>query len=234
MIQRSSNGPSPALRLRRRVAQWLDVGYFKDYRTDAVIHAFHSIFHTMTSDHLCLSIGGGPVRNHPCFVNVNIDLFPNVDLVADAHQLPYSNESVDAIYCDAVLEHLKEPALAVQEMYRVLKPGGQVFCITPFMQAYHGYPFHFQNFTVTGHQTIFEQAGFKVQDHGVCVGPFCSLVTLIEIYIHEFCPGRLFKKIVLKAWRSLGLWIRKQDKRINSYPSAHVLASSTYVSAKKV
>jgi ubiquinone/menaquinone biosynthesis C-methylase UbiE len=58
-------------------------------------------------------------------VNVNIGPFPKVDVVADAHLLPYADGSVDAIFCEAVLEHLAEPGQSVREMHRVLRRGGK-------------------------------------------------------------------------------------------------------------
>jgi predicted SAM-dependent methyltransferase len=33
--------------------------------------------------------------------------FANVDVVADAYALPYATGSVDAVHCEAVLEHLE-------------------------------------------------------------------------------------------------------------------------------
>ncbi|GAA4400893.1 hypothetical protein GCM10023187_14520 [Nibrella viscosa] len=42
----------------------------------------------------------------------------------DAMQLPFADNSFDATVCQTVLIHLSDPARAVQEMSRVLKPGG--------------------------------------------------------------------------------------------------------------
>jgi ubiquinone/menaquinone biosynthesis C-methylase UbiE len=76
---------------------------------------------------------------------------------------------VAGLHCEAVLEHLEFPDVAVGEMFRVLRPGGLVFAATPFLQSYHGYPDHFQNFTLHGHQRLFERAGFSILQSGTCV-----------------------------------------------------------------
>jgi len=44
----------------------------------------------------------------------------------DAHDLPLHDESQDLVYANLLIHHLLEPALAIKEMRRVLKPGGKV------------------------------------------------------------------------------------------------------------
>jgi SAM-dependent methyltransferase len=203
-----------------------------DYRSDASVRAFESVFAGLPRDALCLNVGGGPDRQHPALVNLNVGPFPNVDVVGDAHQLPYRDECVDGIACEAVLEHLKHPRQAVSEMFRVLKPGKKVFAATPFLQAYHGYPSHFQNFTLTGHQVLFESAGFRVLESGTCVGPMVALWDLATTLLRTFGPAPLRDPAVL-AWRCLGLAARPLDRILDERAPAHTLASTTYVLAEK-
>ncbi len=68
------------------------------------------------------------------------------DIVGDIHSLPFADNSVDAIICIAVLEHVEEPAKAVAEVYRVLKPGGQAFFYAPFLFYYHPLNGYYQDF----------------------------------------------------------------------------------------
>ncbi len=87
-------------------------------------------FRELTAGGFVLAVGGGgPVRDFDA-VNLNIGPWPNVEIVADAHALPYRTGSVDHICCLAVLEHLPRPDVAVAEMARVLKPGGHVLLET--------------------------------------------------------------------------------------------------------
>ncbi len=61
----------------------------------------------------------------------------NPDIVGDIHALPFADNSQDAIICIAVLEHVENPILAFQEMYRTLKPGGYCYIYVPFLFYYH-------------------------------------------------------------------------------------------------
>jgi len=56
---------------------------------------------------------------------VTADLYsPIVDIKADILDLPFNNNSFDIIFCNHVLEHIEDDQKAMQELYRVLKPGG--------------------------------------------------------------------------------------------------------------
>ncbi len=59
------------------------------------------------------------------------------DIVGDIHNLPFEDNSQDAIVCISVLEHVENPTKAFEEMYRVLKPGGYCFIYVPFLYYYH-------------------------------------------------------------------------------------------------
>ena len=204
-----------------------------DYRSDASRSAFKSILAQHQPGDLFLSIGGGPRRINPKLVNLNIDLFENVDVVGDAYLLPYADNSVDAIHCEAVLEHLEYPNQAVREMFRALKPGGQVFAATPFLQAFHAFPNHFQNFTQIGHQRLFERAGFDTISSGVCVGPTYTFVDISALYA-QYLPTRVLSQLVPRIIRLLGSIIRPIDRTLNNRNSgAHILASTTYAHVVK-
>jgi SAM-dependent methyltransferase len=216
------------------LARWFEraVTCGGDYRSAEAGRAFHEAIVQQAPDSLCLSVGGGPMRVHPHLTNLNIGLFANVDVVGDAYQLPYSSGGVDAVYCEAVLEHLEFPDEAVREMSRVLRPGGQVFAATPFLQLFHGYPNHYQNFTQVGHERLFARAGFDVRSSGVCVGPTFALLELMTNYT-RYLPSALLRKWVHRAGRLVSVPLRPLDRWVNQHPEASILASSTYVHAIK-
>ncbi|MEO8348739.1 MAG: methyltransferase domain-containing protein [Acidobacteriota bacterium] len=204
----------------------------RDYRTPESASAFTRFLERAVGESVYLSLGGGPGRAHPELVNVNIGPFPNVDVVADVHELPYANSSVEGVFCEAGFEHFSEPDAVVREMFRVLAPGGKAYSVTPFLQAYHGYPDHFQNLTVSGHRRLLERGGLRIVDAGPCVGPLYALFDLGTVFISEYFPT-ILRPPMRKAWRLLSVLAGPMNRRFHRSPNAHVFASTTYCLAEK-
>jgi SAM-dependent methyltransferase len=72
---------------------------------------------------------------------------PEIDLIGDAHHLPFPDASVDAIVCTEVFEHLIDPPSAAREIVRILKPGGRLVLTTRFCFPLHDRPADFWRFT---------------------------------------------------------------------------------------
>ena len=82
----------------------------------------------------------------------------NPDIIGDIQNLPFDDGSIDAITCLAVLEHVENPILSVQEMHRSLKKGGMLYVYVPFLFYYHaekGYYGDFWRFTEDGLRWLF-------------------------------------------------------------------------------
>ncbi len=214
--------------LKQRTLQFANKLFANDYRSEPSRQAFKQTIENQPDDALCLAVGGGPHHVHPKLVNLNIGRFPNVHVVGDAYQLPYADNSVDAIHCEAVLEHLEFPNEAVAEMFRVLRVGGQIMAATPFMQHFHAYPNHFQNFTEIGHRRLFERAGFETLSSGVCVGPTFAISGLVVRYLYEYVPIPGLSHFLAGYGALWALLLRPLDKWLNRSPKAHLLASTTY------
>lgn len=52
-------------------------------------------------------------------------------ICADGYELPFSSEAVSGVLLLAVLEHTSRPGVILDEVYRVLKPGGRVLIVVP-------------------------------------------------------------------------------------------------------
>jgi SAM-dependent methyltransferase len=98
---------------------------------------------------LNLGAGGSRVKLDNC-IEVEYAIFRHTDVVADAHYLPFADETFDAVVTFNTFEHLCDPARAATELYRVLKPGGKLVLQTAFLQPVHEAPYHFYNTTEYG------------------------------------------------------------------------------------
>jgi hypothetical protein len=113
---------------------------------------------------------------------------PEVDVVAAADRLPFASETFDHVFCSQVLEHVEEPARAVQEMYRVTAPGGTLFLSTPQSWPLHEEPRDFYRFTAHGLAYLAETAGYIEISVAPCGG---SLVTLVQLGVMAVSPSSL-------------------------------------------
>jgi len=78
-------------------------------------------------------------REHWTVVDL-YDKSPRVDYNIDLQDMNvFEGERFDFIICNAILEHVKNPFKCAEEMYRVLKFGGQIYVEVPFVQPYHPY-----------------------------------------------------------------------------------------------
>jgi SAM-dependent methyltransferase len=99
---------------------------------------------------------GGSREKFDHVVEVEYAIFRHTDLVADAHVLPFDDESFEAIVVMNAFEHYREPDVVAAELFRILKPGGTVMIRTAFLQPLHERPWHFYNCTKYGLEEWFK------------------------------------------------------------------------------
>jgi SAM-dependent methyltransferase len=149
-----------------------------------------------------LIIGSGEVGSAADRLNTagvkvtGIDIYVTeyVDLVCDAHYLPFESESFDGVWIQAVLEHVMDPAKVVNEIHRVLRKDGTVYAETAFMQPVHEGAYDFTRFTVLGHRYLFKS--FDLVD----MGGVASVVSSLSWAIKYFFLAVTGSKKMLKWW----------------------------------
>jgi SAM-dependent methyltransferase len=108
----------------------------------AAIRLLYRDFHQQLLDSCpggrVLDIGSGTAHIkdfRPDVVSTDILRFPGIDVVADAHRLPFPNDFFSGVVMLDVLHHLERPVEFLQEASRVLRPGGRLAMIEPAMTA---------------------------------------------------------------------------------------------------
>ncbi len=114
------------------------------------------------------AFGFQSIINHTNVEVTGIDIYPGslVDYLADAHYLPFKSNIFDIVLIQAVLEHVIDPNIVSEEIFRVLKPSGLVYSESSFMQQVHEGAYDFYRFTPVGHRYIFKK--FEVIFCGGC------------------------------------------------------------------
>lgn len=92
---------------------------------------------------------------------VNLVRDKSLDVQADASTLPFAAGSFDAVLCSEVLEHIREPRLVLQQIERILKPGGVLLITVPFLFRQHGDPSDYGRYTEWYWGETLQALGFK-------------------------------------------------------------------------
>lgn len=135
-------------------------------------------------DGLILDCGAGlPFQNYSNVVNFEIQKFPNTDVVGVGEELPFADNSFDAVFSFSVLEHVKDPFQCAAEIERVLKPDGVIYSSVPFLIPVHGYPHHYYNMTQQGLKNIFSD-NIDMREEGVPISghPLFTLNSVCNIW----------------------------------------------------
>lgn len=106
------------------------------------------------------------VTRYDCW---NIDESNGATIVGDLQAAPHvPDESFDTILCTHVLCNVSRPWLAVDEMHRMLSPGGVVLCTVPsVLQRYAPDPADYWRFTKDALTLLFERfSSVEVYSYG--------------------------------------------------------------------
>ncbi len=88
-----------------------------------------------------------------------------IDIVSDITSIPVPAASFDAILCTEVFEHIPDPIAALQEFYRILRPGGILILTAPFASLTHFAPYHYYTgFNKYFYETHLKKIGFDITE----------------------------------------------------------------------
>jgi SAM-dependent methyltransferase len=102
--------------------------------------------------------------------------YRRLDVVADVSALPMAAGCFEAAISIVTLEHLPDPASALAEIARVLKPGGRLLLVVPQEWEVHQAPHDYFRFTRYGVRRMLEKAGF-VGLHVLAAGGYFRLLS---------------------------------------------------------
>jgi len=121
----------------------------------------------------CVDIGCGLRRYEPIYrtkvsAYIGLDWPQNLDrarpdVMADAQQVPLTDQCADTVLATELMEHLPDPAIFLREVTRILRPGGVFIFSVPFLEPLHEEPRDYLRFTPYSLGRLMQQWGFVIE-----------------------------------------------------------------------
>ncbi len=194
--------------------------------------------HASTARTLDIGAQTGPYA--VCFPNrVAIDLTPRpgIHVVTDAQRLAFCDGSFEVILCTEVLEHIPDPQSAIDEMFRVLAPGGRLVLTTRFLFPIHDAPHDYFRFTKYGLRHLLRRFdALDVREETTSVGTLAVLVQRLGMQAETlgWSPARAIWLVlaqILRPWSRLISREYGDSQRLR--PERGIMTSGYHVACRK-
>jgi SAM-dependent methyltransferase len=137
----------------------------------SISEAVESFAGGLSQRELVLDAGAGEGQYCAYFRNaryVGVDLgvgdsawdYGGLDAVCDLNALPFAGGVFGAALNVVTLEHLRDPQLALSEISRVMRRGGELLLVAPHEWEVHQSPHDFFRYTRHGLELLLTRAGF--------------------------------------------------------------------------
>jgi SAM-dependent methyltransferase len=172
------------------------------------------------------------------YTNKNFDLVgsdvsfgPDCNLICDAHDIPFIDETFDCVVVQAVLEHVLDPKRCVNEIYRVLNSEGIVYAETPFMQQVHMQQYDFTRYTHLGHRRLFRK--FFEIDSGPVGGPGMALAWAYIYFLRSFSSSPWASKLLMVFGKCTSFFLKYFDYLLIDKPGSYDAAAGYFFMGRK-
>lgn len=142
----------------------------------------------------------------------------HLGLVADVYSMPFKENSIDCVISSEVMEHVPNPKLYIEEIVKVLKPGGKAVITTPYNEKLQYYlcvhcnkltpkNAHLHSFNDNNIKELLPQTGCEIKIEKAIEFNLMKLRTHIILKYFPFSLWKLIDKIACKI-------LRRPDKYI--------------------
>jgi SAM-dependent methyltransferase len=222
-----------------RVDRWLP-SLSRNIRSKENYRTFAKLLLKNSPNPVVLVVGGGilgrgmeSLTSEPGIhlVETDVSFGPRTQLICDAHDLPFPDNSFDGVVIQAVLQYVVEPSKCVSEIERVLKPHGLVYAESAFMQqVVHG-RYDFTRFTHLGLRRLFR--GFEEVSSGAATGPGMALAWSCQFFLLSLATARWTRRAAYAFARLTLFWLKYFDSALINKPGTYDAASGFFFMGRK-
>lgn len=142
-------------------SKFVGLVYADQNRSAKVRNTLDGLLAYVGDNEIVLNIGAGCTK-YPNVVNLDIGYTPGVHIVGHGVELPFVDNSVKLIIMQEVLEHVADFSVMLQEIWRVLKPDGILYCQVPFQIGFHPGPKDYWRFSRQALEHIFSKPNWEL------------------------------------------------------------------------
>jgi ubiquinone/menaquinone biosynthesis C-methylase UbiE len=125
----------------------------------------------------------------------------NIDIFYDGKVIPFANETFDCAFCSEVFEHVFNLDELLNEINRVLKPGGKLGFTCPFVWDLHEKPYDFARYTPFAIEHLLKKHGFKLIKLQKSTGYIETVMQMFSAYVYQYLlPRNKYQKLLLSIF----------------------------------
>ena len=164
-------------------------------------------------------------------IGSDVSFGPYTNIISDAHDIPFKDETFDCVVVQVVLEHVLDPHRCVSELHRVLKSSGIVYAETPFIQQVHMRQYDFTRYTHLGHRRLFRN--FEEIKSGATGGPGMALAWSYTWFLRSFATSALMVYLLTFFAYITSFFLKYFDYILIDKPGSYDAASQFFFIGKK-
>lgn len=147
----------------------------------------------ITGKTLDVGCGTKPYAHLYCsdeYVGLEIDTPENraskkAEYFYDGSRFPFADATFDSMVANEVFEHVFNPDRFLEEVARVLKPGGRILLTLPFVWDEHEQPHDFARYSSFGIKALLERHGFEIVEQRKSTDDIRVIFQLLNAYIFK-------------------------------------------------
>lgn len=161
---------------------------------------------------------------------------PEPELRWDGLRIPLKDGQVDTAFATEVLEHCPDPGAILDEIHRVLRPGGRFFFTVPFLWPLHDSPHDHYRYTPFALRHLFARAGFQALELSALGGWDAALGQMLGLWVRRrpisSPAGAVLRKTLSLMALPVQRYLYRKDRRPETFESNPMITGISGVAFK--